>query len=78
MAALSRSGENSLKFGKALEQLRTRLVMSLWYVHSKYFLGILRVLLQDNIKKYARLTLLSPSIFHYKGSVPKDYLVVSL
>lgn len=32
---------------------------------------------QDNIKKYSRLILLSPSIFHYKGSIPKDYMVVS-
>jgi len=33
--------------------------------------------LQDNIKKYSRLVLLSPSIYHYKGNVPKEYLTVS-
>jgi len=33
--------------------------------------------LQDNIKKYSRLVLLSPSIYHYKGKMPKEYLTVS-
>lgn len=37
----------------------------------------LHTLLQDNIKKYSRLILLSPSIYHYKGNVPKEYLMVS-
>ena len=37
----------------------------------------LHTLLQDNIKKYSQLILLSPSIYHYKGNVPKEYLMVS-
>ena len=32
---------------------------------------------QDNIQKYSQLVLLSPSIYHYKGNVPKEYLTVS-
>ena len=41
------------------------------------FCRALHVLPQDNIKKYSRLILLSPSIYHYKGKVPKEYLTVS-
>lgn len=76
-SALVIGRENVVKFGKTLGWHCTRLVTSLQYVHSNYFIRVLCVL-QNNIKKYSQLTLLSPSIFHYKGSIPKDYQVVSL
>jgi len=40
-------------------------------------LSCITFLLQDNIQKYSQLVLLSPSIYHYKGKVPREYLIVS-
>ena len=41
------------------------------------FHHVLHALPQGNIKKYSQLVLLSPSIYHYKGKVPGEYLTVS-
>ena len=58
--------------GNELAELRRRYVhFLLSFYHMLYFL------LQDNIQKYSRLILLSPSIYHYKGKVPREYLIVS-
>lgn len=46
-------------------------------VHFSFILSLIARSPQDNIKKYSRLVLLSPSIYHYKGKMPKEYLTVS-
>jgi len=46
-------------------------------IFSSLFYHPLHALLQENIKKYSRLILLSPSIYHYKGKVPREYVIVS-
>ena len=68
LAELQRStGATSYQVG---EELEVRSQFSLFY-------RVSCVLLQENVKKYSRLILLSPSVFHYKGKIPREYLTVS-
>jgi len=53
------------------KELEARSFLSLLFYYP------LHTLLQDNIQKYSQLVLLSPSIYHYKGNVLKEYLTVS-
>ena len=67
LAELQRStGATSYQVGEELEACS----------HFLLFYRVSRVLPQDNVKKYSRLILLSPSVFHYKGKIPREYLTV--
>lgn len=59
-------GTASYQVGKELE---VRLLSSAFALAARA--------LQENIKKYSRLMLLSSNIFHYSGKIPKEYMSVS-
>ena len=68
LAELQRStGATSYQVGEELEARS----------HFLLLYRLSHILLQDNVKKYSRLILLSPSVFHYKGKIPREYLTVS-